>query len=55
MDRLRSMQVFLEVARRGSFAGAARHLGMWAQTLPDWSARGRSVRGKPAPRRPAHP
>ncbi len=28
MDRLRSMQVFLEVARRGSFAGAARHLGM---------------------------
>ena len=28
MDRLRSMQVFIEVARRGSFAGAARHLGM---------------------------
>ena len=28
MDRLRSVQVFLEVARRGSFAGAARHLGM---------------------------
>ena len=28
MDRLRSMQVFLEVARRGSFAGAAQHLGM---------------------------
>ncbi len=28
MDRLRSMQVFLEVARRGSFAGAARHLGL---------------------------
>jgi len=28
MDRLRSMTVFLEVARRGSFAGAARHLGM---------------------------
>ena len=28
MDRLRSIQVFLEVARRGSFAGAARHLGM---------------------------
>ena len=28
MDRLRSMQVFIEVARRGSFAGAARHLGL---------------------------
>lgn len=28
MDRLGSMQVFIEVARRGSFAGAARHLGL---------------------------
>ena len=28
MDRLGSLQVFIEVARRGSFAGAARHLGM---------------------------
>ena len=28
MDRLRSVQVFLEVARRGSFARAASHLGM---------------------------
>src|SRR3989442_13265310 len=28
MDRLRTVQVFLEVARCGSFAGAARHLGM---------------------------
>ena len=28
MDRLRCMQVFVEVARDGSFTGAARRLGM---------------------------